>query len=256
MHYDKNYLTKVILKLDFGPIPSLLDPTGESGFTNLIKEKYPVLNPKPTTTINVNVGPGGPVVQQQISGMIWEHKPKSDSSKSVFLSNTFLSTEYGKNEYDHFPAFFEEIEYLFSKFQSIYHLSSINRIGLRYINEVNFEEGDPLDWSGFIAEDKIKGVLSGFNKDSMNLLRSMHMLHLKKENMILSLNYGIFNSEYPNPVARRNFLIDLDGSISNQIPSDQVLESVHQLNALCEEAFEDCIGDGLREKMGVIDGDH
>ena len=84
----------------------------------------------------------------------------------------------------------------------------------------------------------------------------MHMLHLKKENMILSLNYGIFNSEYPNPVARRNFLIDLDGSISNQIPSDQVLESVHQLNALCEEAFEDCIGDGLREKMGVIDGDH
>lgn len=188
--------------------------------------------------------------------MIWEHKPNYDSSKSVFLSNTFLATEYGKNEYDHFPAFFEEIEYLFSKFQSIYHLSSINRIGLRYINEVNFEEGNPLDWRRFIAEDKIKGVLSGFNKDSMNLLRSMHMLHLKKENMILSLNYGIFNSEYPNPVARRNFLIDLDGSISNQIPSDQVLESVHQLNALCEEAFEDCIGDGLREKMGVIDGDH
>lgn len=252
MHYKKNFLTKVILRLDFGSIPALRGEAPTPEFSKLIEERYPHVIAKPTTTLSVNVGPEGTKVAQEVTGIIWEHRKSQESNRTVSLSHDFLSAEYGANEYEHFPEFLNDVGFLLEKFRALYQPASISRIGLRYINEIALNEGHPLDWDSLINPALIRGVMAVFDKDSMKMLRSAHVLHIKKDDLSLLFHYGLFNSEYPNPVSRRHFVLDYDGSVADQLPFDEVIATFTQLNKLCEDMFEQSIEDGLRAKMEVL----
>lgn len=103
MHYRHNFLTKVIFRLEFESVQAL-SGTSKPKFSDAIQALYPIAAGKPTATISVNVGPGGSGIQQQVTGMLWEHRKQPDGTQIVQLTPEFLHVEYGKGDFDDFAV--------------------------------------------------------------------------------------------------------------------------------------------------------
>jgi uncharacterized protein (TIGR04255 family) len=68
------------------------------------------------------------------------------------------------------------------------------RLGLRYINEIEKPgtANDPLNWEGYLNLELAQSVKAGLIKD-LRVARSMHQLHLIKDDVTILFNYGLYN---------------------------------------------------------------
>jgi uncharacterized protein (TIGR04255 family) len=250
MHYRRNFLSKVVCRLDFGEVPALKGQA-KPEFSTRIEQTFPIATGKPTAVVSLMVGPKGSGIQQELSGMIWEHKKKSDGTQVLNLAPTFLSLEYGTNDYDHFPPFRAELQLAFTELQALYQVAQVTRIGLRYINEIALQQGQALDWHGLLNPNLITSVKAGL-PENLDLLRSLHQIHAQRDGMSLMFHYGAFNPDYPNPLVRRHFVLDIDASRSEPTLVGEVMQHIDRLNQYCETQFEASIENGLREKLEII----
>lgn len=252
MHYRQNFLTNVILRLDFPQLNVLLRED-KPEFSGDISERFPEVNSQQLSSMQFSMALGGSSgISQQALGFKWEHRNERDGKKIVVLAPTFLSMEYTPGPYDHFPEFQDNLNAIFEAFSDRYDVEQFTRLGLRYINEITIPDGNPLDWDDLINERLITSVMAG-RTDNFDLTRSMHQYSAKNDDVSVGFIYGIKNPEYPNAVARREFVLDCDCYISGVVESGEVLGRVTELNAICAEMFENSIENGLREKMEVID---
>lgn len=253
MHYQKNYLTNVILRLDFEPIQALRESKKveiKPEFSARLASIYPIVVGQPTAMLSLNIGPTGSGINQQITGIQWHHRKAENGTRVIVLAPDFLSVEYGKGDYDHFPPFRGEVEVALTALQGLYSVSKFTRIGLRYINEISIPEGNALEWTGIIAPDLVTAALAG-KEANASVVRSMHQLHVRQDECEMVFNYGIHNPDFPNTLARRAFILDYDCSKSG-VESGQALETIDKLNRVCETMFEQSIGPDLRGRMVEI----
>ena len=252
MHYRKNFLSKVIFKVDFkSPLSSISDEN-YSSFSGKVKERYSFTVSKPITRVSFRIEPTGSGLDRQVIGKIWEHRDKEGGNKILVLSPEFLVLEYQNRIYTHFAEFKEDMAFFYEKFQSTFDLDTFPRIGLRYINEISLLEGNPLDWEGYIKHDLISSTLAGLDAD-MKLTRSMHQFMAKcSEDASVLFQYGIFNPEFPNPVSRREYILDIDCFIPGAAEKGEVIDRLSELNVVAAKMFEDSIGEKLRALMEVI----
>ena len=131
----------------------------------------------------------------------------------------------------------------------IYKPSIINRIGLRYINEVKID-GNPFDWQGLI-NDNLFATLNAFPNIKTSITRSMHQLHFRGENNKIVFQFGLYNSEFPNPVAQRAFILDYDCVSEDEHEPHQVLPIFTSFNTKIYTLFEQSISDNLK---GIMNG--
>ena len=228
-HYRQNHLTTVILRLDFEQIPALTS-IERTPFSERVRELFPHVNGIQLSTVVLNVNPSAETgINQQVTGMQWEHRKHQDGAQVIFLSPTHMSLEYRNGEYDHFPAFRAEFECGLQALTQTYPDIKVVRIGLRYVNQVRFADGNPLDWTDIIADQLIQSVFSGI-RDGASLVRSMHQLQTKRNSIDTLFNYGIHNPEYPAPVSRREFVIDIDSYRSEAIALNEVVNQIAALN--------------------------
>lgn len=253
MHYQRNYLTKVVLRLDFEPLAPLsqnIQTDVKPDFSNRVAGIYPIVAGQPTATLSVNIGPMGSGINQQITGIQWHHRKIENGTCIVALSPEFLAIEYGKNDFEHFPPFRAEAQTVLAALQDVYHVPIFSRVGLRYINEISIPEGNPLDWDRLIAADLITAV-KACKLEDMDMVRSMHQLHVRRNECTMIYGYGINNPDFPNTLARRAFVLDIDCSRPG-VAANEALQTIDALNNFCETIFENSIQDDLREKMGII----
>lgn len=254
MHYNENYLSNVILKLDFPQVDVLLKED-KPEFSEDIADRFPEATSQQLSQMQFSMQIGQPAgFSQQALGYKWDHRNEPDGKKVVVLTPTWLSLEYnpGPNAYDHFPEFRENLEAIFAAFTNRYGVEHFTRLGLRYINEIVLPQGDPLDWNGLINEQLVTSVKAG-EAENTELTRSMHQYSGKRDDISFGFVYGIKNPEFPNSVARREFVLDIDCYVAGVIETGEALDRITALNALCSEIFENSIENGLREIMGVIE---
>lgn len=249
-HYKRNFLSRVILRVDYDTLAALQSQQ-RSELSDRIKNDYPIVNGTPVGSLVVNVSPTGSGIQQQIMGMQWEHRKVQGGTKVLFFTPDHLSLEYGQGDFDHFPPFRAEFDAAFDALSQLYSNVRVTRIGLRYVNQVRFEQGNALDWDELLAPHLVAATKAGIPNNA-SLVRSMHQLHVRQNNLSLLLHYGIFNPEYPAAVSRREFVLDIDSHRSELTPNNEVLAIIADLNETCETTFEACILDGLRAQMEPI----
>ena len=252
MHYDNNFLSNVVLKLDFAQQDVLLKED-KPAFSTDIADRFPEVSSLQLSQTQFTIQLGHSAgFSQQVIGYKWDHRNELNGKKVVVLAPTWLSLEYtlGPGGYDHFPEFRDNLESIFAAFTGQYDVENFTRLGLRYINEIVLPQGDPLDWNGLINEELITSVFAG-TAENTKLTRSMHQYSGKRDDISFGFVYGIKNPEYPNAVARREFILDLDCYIAGVVETGEVLDRVNSLNELCSELFENSIENGLREIMGI-----
>ncbi|MBL6751086.1 MAG: TIGR04255 family protein [Nevskia sp.] len=243
-----------MLRLDFASVPALQSDR-QPALSERIQERFP--SRRTISSFQLTFSPGadsqsGAMPQPVTTGWIWQHGTTDTFSKIVALSHNFLSLEYGAEQYSDSRDFLDNFVFVHRVFCDLYRVDPVNRIGLRFINQIKLDQGSALDWTGIIRPDLVAGVLGGLPPD-MRLTRSMHQLLAVQDDVNLVLNYGLFNTEYPNPIARRNFVLDLDFSISGEIRSGDLLARIADLNQRGENLFESIIENGLREIMVRIE---
>jgi uncharacterized protein (TIGR04255 family) len=248
-HYQRTFLKQVILRLDFNRI-AVLQTDVETPFTQDMRQRYPDVTSNPTTGFSVTMTPSGPTVSQQPTGWMRVHKTP-DTARSVTLAPDFVAIEYGQDAYHHFDELRDQVTFILASFRNRFGQLQFTRIGLRYVNEITFAEGGALDWAGLINPNLVTSVNAGM-LDQLRMARSVHHLVAQRDDISVILNYGISNPDYPNPVARRVFVIDLDCYISGVVESAEAEQRISDINHLAEEMFEHSIEDGLRNIMGIV----
>lgn len=129
----------------------------------------------------------------------------------------------------------------------------IKRTGLRYINDINIIEGNPFDWSPFINHSLISCL--NFLSEDDRLARSMGIIELNREDHKVLFQFGMYNPEYPNSIAKKVFVLDYDCYTTDELNASEIIKIIEILQQDEEELFERSIEEGLREKMGVITDD-
>ena len=249
--YISNFLTNVIFRVDFPKLLGLGITAPPVELQEKIKDIFPILEETPGKYIEMAVpkarsGEGIKVVQEEL--IKWDFINK-ERTKTVVVTQDFISLEYSR--YKSFDEFNQDIESAIRPFFDIYNvIKVVNRIGLRYINQIKIPTGDPFDWNNLINPSMcsvVREFVKGEYKKSVK--RCMQSLDIKEKDSDIRLRFGLFNSEYPNKIARKEFVLDYDCYLREELDVREVFDKVKALHVNIKHWFEESIQEGLREIM-------
>ncbi|MDR3223564.1 MAG: TIGR04255 family protein [Methanobrevibacter sp.] len=236
-NYKKNYLTRVIFEVKFPPILGLRsgDDLYVSTFQKMIVDKFPYSEIKKGEEITLNIPPS------QITGerekiTSWLFKDDAIPKKIVTLDYNKIVLLYNKEHYTTFSDFLETIELIFDALGE-YPVRKVEYVGMRYINQI--DENKNLE---DLIDEKLH-ITSGF-VDQDDILKYMHSLVFKKEDYMINFNFG-----YPNPMPKKEFVLDYICSYKESTDIDDVSNIAKKMNKIIKECFEKSILNGLREIM-------
>ncbi|MBT4121877.1 TIGR04255 family protein [bacterium] len=240
--YTKNFLTDVIFKVDFPVILDLQDSPPKE-FQNAIKEEYPILEPFQQFSFMMDKESEEP--PQNLNRTIWKFMSK-DKNRSIELSYQSLIIVF--KDYQSYEDFREIIEKIMAIFNELYKNVIVDRIGLRYINQIELEEEDIFNWGDYINDCLISNI--DFLENKNQIKRTIDILELSLDDEVtLNFRWGIYNSLYPSEVSKKEFLLDFDCFTRVQIESDQVIGKLDIFNSIITGYFEKSIEDKFRELL-------
>ncbi|MCK4521181.1 MAG: TIGR04255 family protein [Nanoarchaeota archaeon] len=241
IRYNKNFLTKVIFKLDFTEISNYKNKLKE--FQTTIKKEFPILEEVKGVEIENVFG------EPKASGLVrWAFSNKTKEKIITFDSNNII-LEFKK--YKNFDEFFKLVELIVNSLFKVFSSIIPTRLGLRYINKIEIDDKDPFNWNGLLNKSLLNSL--DFVKVKKNLSRYMNMIEFNKdEDYKLRFQYGIANSLYPSQIMKKEFTLDYDCFTLESLENKEVLDKTKQFNEVITETFEESIDEGLRRMMGEI----
>ena len=248
MKYARNFLTKVIFQLQFSPMLALLKEA-PADFQEAVKEDFPRLKVVKQLEAAAKISKEGfePLPVKQTARWIFEAE---DRSKSVTLAADLFSIEY--QQYQSLEVLRQDFERTWGLFQHEHRVEILTRVGLRYINEVAIPGGSPFEWTGYIADTLVHSAVNVPTAD-FGKLRSMHHLVLGKDADRCVFQYGLFNKDFPNPIAERRFTLDYDCFTTEELSASEATLKLQYYNDVITTLFEASISDELRRLMGEVE---
>ncbi|SEA35309.1 TIGR04255 family protein [Desulfuromusa kysingii] len=241
--YKKNYLTNVIFKLDFSALDheEFVDE-----FSKGIKDSFPVVEKKVLKELKTEFKEGNAVSSESAAN----HYNFFDSNKErkVSLFKNYLAVELYK--YKDMADFSAAVAYTFKMFSKLYDNADYRRLGVRYINQIILEKGNPFAWKDYISS-YLTSISDNFFVRDSSLSRSMSQVTLNKEDYKITFSFGMYNSEFPAKISRKEFVLDYD-CYTEFVELDSVCNTLDKFNHEIKSLFEKSINNGLRKNMGVI----
>ncbi|MDR2873887.1 MAG: TIGR04255 family protein [Methanobrevibacter sp.] len=62
-------------------------------------------------------------------------------------------------------------------------------------------------------------------------------------------NFGQHHTEYPNPIARKEFILDFNCNTDESMHLSEINEIIKEMNDINQELFEESIGEKLKKYM-------
>jgi uncharacterized protein (TIGR04255 family) len=243
--YKRNYLSNVILKIDFNPLEKWNDSSSRKLIQEKMKTDFPRCETLKGQDFELIFGPdSSPTVKTNTTR---EGLRFSDSETKNFVVCDSTSFLYETTIYTNFTDFYSSFEKYFSIYREIFPLNTTKRVGLRYINQIYIPEGGTFELKDYF-DSKIIPTYEGIVNNTKPL-RLMNISEFSFNRSLLRFQYGMFNSEYPNPIAKKEFVLDYDLYTNEEIHVDSIKDEVQSYNDTITECFENSIGNKLRELM-------
>lgn len=248
---ENNFLSKVIFRIDFTTILKIAGDKKEAAedFQKKVFDNFPNVEIVHQNNININIGIESKTPENVINktNICWIFR-NEDGNKEISLTAENLTFSCNNKSYIGFKYFLNDILLIINALKE-YLPFELNFLGLRYINQINDSEiNDNID--KFINNSlSNSNVINDLNDDE-KLSQIFNKLSFQKDKYFLNLQYGFFNTQFPDPNGLKNFILDYD-CINNQIKSiDDVEENLKEMNRIIFEKFEYSIKDSFIEKMG------
>lgn len=250
--YMKNYLKHVIIKVDFNNMLPI-DDNLPAEIIKAAQEAFPIFEPMPTVHSEINFLADGAKVTKAEKGTNWifygtnKEKALSIVREGRHRERTSIAIDY--TNYESFDISKDEFILILNKFISAFPESQIGRVGLRYVNNIEINEKNPLSWSKYIN----KNLLSSFKfvTDKESISRVFNNLEIKYDDMRIKFQYGMHNPDYPSPIKKKIFILDYDVYYIGACDKSDVSDMICKYHEKIISLYETSIKDGLRDKMNA-----
>lgn len=245
--YRKNFITDAIIRIDFeniiselnGPLSEDLEIEIMKFFT--LKESREAFN----ETIIINQSTGK-IDRNRVVFKEWNYWG-NEKLKRFSITQNHLLIAYNKYlNYEDFTAPFLSI---LSKLSSQFPDLRAKRLGMRYVNNIRFDEPAILAWDKYINSALL--CIFSVPDDTKEITRAFQVLELyfAEEDLRLKLQYGMHNPDYPSPIKQKLFVLDLDAYRSSTFTVEEVRDVIPICHSRIEALFEKSITQSLREKL-------
>lgn len=253
-HYSKNFINEVILKMDFFHSINVEDFIDE--FFENINEKFKFKDIKSDPQISINITNQEGKINTTFQPSAWyffQTEDVNDSPYVIEVTKDYILVDFRANikKYERFEIFGEYIDILINSL-SIFKIDSVKSMGLRYINTISCNEGNPLIWGNIISE---KLLLTDLLKTYDSPSRLMHNFLFEKNDFRINFTFGIFNTEFPNPIARKEYILDFDCLCYDDLNIYEVKDTVEDMHSTIYELFDENITDSFKNYLRSEDDD-
>lgn len=241
--YTTNFLTEVIVRIDFlsdfNSDPNSINPE----LSRAIIKHFPHAEPQTIVQPKISIEDNNLIPQTQLT--TWKFWSKDQQHSFFVIHNAIFMTFNTYNTYEEFISPFLDI---YNQFSGIYPDAQIKRLGMRYINNINVRGKNPLLWTSYIDSKLLCGI-KFIDDDKEYLSRYFNTIDFNYPNHFLRIKYGIHNPDYPSPIKKKIFVIDLDAYLVESKRPEEVPSTFDQFHSSIQESFESMILDKLREIM-------
>lgn len=241
MVYKNNFLKRVIFRIDFdrAELGKLKD------FLGKIEKTFPIVEEKKGEEGIINFNFKTKELQQESGSLItWNIYNKSKTVK-IQIQPKFLTIEHLK--YQDSSELLSNVS-IAADFIKTFGIKTINRLGLRYINEIKLENKDLLEWTPYINKNLLSSI--AFSQEiEKTISRTMGMIVFKEDFGNINFNYGLWSSTYPGAISEKVFILDFDAYSKFPLDTEEINlpEMVKEYNKGIEALFEFSIEIGLRK---------
>lgn len=247
--YKKNYLDRVIIRLDFSSEVSLSRVGLNKKTSDSILKLFPIFEPKKHThkNIDITLTPVKETTKEE-SHLLFQG---NERERTLVIAPDYLSLEYSR--YSNFEDMKRELMHTVEALLKQEDFS-LKRIGLRYINKIQLNEKDPLNWKKYFIPSLINNLKIVPRQENLTRIFS-NIIQTFEDEMTLNFRYGIFNSDYPSRIKKKEFILDFDAYKHDLIQSHSIVSEIETYHQRINELFESVIKDEFRNKLGVITKD-
>jgi uncharacterized protein (TIGR04255 family) len=239
--YNKNFLKKVIARVDFLSPISKIEKNIPKTISEDIKSIFPIAEPRKVVAQELQISKNG-TKEKRSELTEWRfHSKKRD--KTLMIHPQFLWISYSK--YSSFEQFKKEFFGILSNFFKFFDEAQGQRVGLRYINEINLDEKEPLSWEKYINNDLL--CLNNFSSNQENISRIFSNIEYTFDDYFVKFQFGIHNPDYPAPILQKQFILDYDAYYQGVLNLEDITSSFDQFHKKIQELFELSIYDELRD---------
>lgn len=245
IHYRKNYLSEVIARVDFAsPILEVKEKLPKNITSEALKN-FPIQEPRKIIAQELRFSArefGG----KQSESMEWTFHGRKREKKLVINPNAVFVQYF---QFDRYETFKDEFLSVISPFLESFSDAQLSRIGLRYINNFEFNEAEPLNWESYI-NSRLLGNLNFFEvHEKAQLSRMFNVLDVNTGDFNLRIQFGMINPDHPAPIRKKEFTLDFDAFYQGAQEGRELTEKLNQFHTKIQDMFERSITDTLREKM-------
>ena len=239
-----NFLKNVILRMDF-----LGDLKLSEKFVNNIQKNvlndFPEFEPQERVSLQVMVKTDDKekVTKEKRSKAFRFYHTTTNNSLTLERDAIVLDMK----KYNNYDDFRKIVQTVIQNVETENPSAKLSRIGLRYINQLILSEGNPFDWNDFVKKPLTNSL--EFIENQNELARLMGVIELNKSDYLIRFQYGWYNSEFPNPIAKKEFALDYDCYSKNEIDVSEVLSQIDTYHKAIKDLFEYSKEDGLQSMI-------
>lgn len=257
MTYQNHYLTDVIFRIDFvSPIESIQKDL-DADMRNVSAKYFPIPEPRTIEKKEVLVTdqPDKKDVVIKTQKIIEWHFWGKDREKELVIASNCVFVDF--KAYHSFTDFKNEFFEIFEALQKAYPDIRPNRMGLRYIDQIDLLSDKSTRknwgsyWTKYINSDLLRGLF--FADDDKAITRYMNSIEMNYGTCMLRFQYGIHNQDYPAPNKKQIFILDTDIYSSGLFTNEDANNAIDDYHTRAKDWFERSIKTALREKMKVVD---
>lgn len=238
-----NFLKQVILRLDFlGEIDRSQQVLDD--IKGAVSDILPEFETRDIVSVEMTIDQAQKTTQERRYKSFLLHN--NATNNSLILEPSAIIFDLKKyNNFNEFKVLVQRvIQNLGEQSSSI----KVSKTGLRYINQIIIDEGNPFDWTELIKEPLICSL--NFINDRSELSRHVGVMELNKSDYDVRFQYGWFNSEYPNPIAKKEFLLDYDCYSKNKSDISSIIGQIDILHEEIKNLFEQSTYTENLQRMG------
>lgn len=241
--YKKNHLKSVVARVDFEiPIRELVDTIPPQLHKQALKN-FPVPDPGELVTKTIQLTRDSTSTASE-GFKNWEYYG-IDRKKKTSITKDHMFVEYFS--YESFTDIERDFLSLVQELETLYPEVGVKRIGLRYVNQIQAQGANILDWDEYISPD-ILGLL-GYEIPNALPVRNFHILEFRIGDSNLRFQFGLFNPDYPSPIRQRQFILDFDAYTLSLSEMREVRMRIEEFHGQIQSLFEHVITDGLRNEL-------
>lgn len=241
--YKHNPLVEVIARIDLvSPVQSIATELPKD-FAKTVLLYFPIDEPKPAFSQELLMS-SKELLTRKREFTEWNFFGRKKEKRLTITHEAFF---IAYSHYENYETLRDEFKKISDSFFEHFPQAQPSRLGLRYINQLQFPGTNPLEWHEYITDDLL-GMFS-FGLENAKASRIFHNLEFLFDGFNLRFQFGIFNPDYPAPIRRRVFILDYDAYYKGLLEAPDITKALDSYHFQIQTLFERNITDTTRRKL-------